>query len=37
MHDLDTRFLFCQKKMELKELDARIGNSYLKDESHFLL
>jgi hypothetical protein len=35
MHDLDTRFLFCQKKMELKELDARIGNSYLKDEVIF--
>ncbi|CAG5070711.1 hypothetical protein DYBT9623_03240 [Dyadobacter sp. CECT 9623] len=35
MHDLDTRFLFCQKKMELKELDARIGNSRLKDEVIF--
>jgi hypothetical protein len=35
MHDLDTRFLFCQKKMELKELDARIGNSHLKDEVIF--
>ncbi|MCF0073473.1 translocation/assembly module TamB domain-containing protein [Dyadobacter sp. CY261] len=35
MHDLDTRFLFCQKKMELKELDAHIGNSHLKDEVIF--
>jgi hypothetical protein len=35
MHDLDTRFLFCQKKMELKELDAHIGSSYLKDEIIF--
>ena len=36
MKDLDTRFLFCQKKMELKELDAYIGDSYLKDEITFL-
>lgn len=35
MHDLDTRFLFCQKKMELKELDAEIGHSRLKDEVIF--
>ena len=35
MHDLDTKFLFCQKKMELKELDAHIGNSHLKDEVIF--
>lgn len=35
MHDLDTKFLFCQKKMELKELDARIGNSHLKNEVIF--
>ncbi|GGM99273.1 hypothetical protein GCM10010967_36490 [Dyadobacter beijingensis] len=35
MHDLDTRFLFCQKKMELKELDAHIGKSHLKDEVIF--
>nr|WP_295934342.1 translocation/assembly module TamB domain-containing protein [uncultured Dyadobacter sp.] len=35
MHDLDTRFLFCQKKMELKELDAHIGNSHLKEEVIF--
>ncbi|TDE13348.1 translocation/assembly module TamB domain-containing protein [Dyadobacter psychrotolerans] len=33
--DLDTRFLFCQKKMELKELDAHIGDSHLKDEISF--
>ncbi|NIJ53579.1 translocation/assembly module TamB domain-containing protein [Dyadobacter arcticus] len=32
MHELETRFLFCQKKMELKELDARIGHSRLKEE-----
>ena len=36
MKDLDTKFLFCQKKMELKELDAHIGDSYLKDEIIFL-
>jgi hypothetical protein len=35
MHELDTRFLFCQKKMELKELDAHIGHSVLKDEVIF--
>ncbi|KQS31500.1 translocation/assembly module TamB domain-containing protein [Dyadobacter sp. Leaf189] len=35
MHELDTRFLFCQKKMELKELDAKIGHSRLKDEVIF--
>lgn len=33
--NLDTRFLFCQKKMELKELDAHIGDSHLKDEISF--
>ncbi|KAA6441574.1 translocation/assembly module TamB [Dyadobacter flavalbus] len=35
IHNLDTRFLFCQKKMELKELEANIGNSFLKDEIIF--
>ncbi|QRR01991.1 translocation/assembly module TamB domain-containing protein [Dyadobacter sandarakinus] len=35
MRDLDTRFLFCQKKMELKELDAQVGSSHLKDEIIF--
>ena len=35
MHDLDTRFLFCQKKMELKELSAEIGNSYISDNITF--
>lgn len=35
MHDLDTKFLFCQKKMELKELDAHVGRSHLKDEVIF--
>ncbi|TLU98970.1 translocation/assembly module TamB domain-containing protein [Dyadobacter luticola] len=35
MHDLDTKFLFCQKKMELKELDARIGHSRLREEIIF--
>jgi len=34
--DLDTRFLFCQKKMELKELEAHIGDSFIKDEINFL-
>ena len=33
--DLDTRFLFCQKKMELNELDAHIGDSHLKDQISF--
>jgi hypothetical protein len=33
--DLDTRFLFCQKKMELNELDAHIGDSHLKDAISF--
>ncbi|MCE7043839.1 translocation/assembly module TamB [Dyadobacter sp. CY312] len=32
---LDTRFLFCQKKMELHELDAHIGDSHLKDQISF--
>jgi hypothetical protein len=32
---LDTRFLFCQKKMELNELDAHIGDSHLKDQISF--
>ncbi len=27
---LDTRFLFCQKKMELADLQAHIGDSFLK-------
>jgi hypothetical protein len=35
MKDLDTRFLFCQKKMELKNLSAHIGNSFLRDEITF--
>ena len=35
MKDLDTRFLFCQKKMELKELSAYIGDSFLTDEITF--
>ncbi|MEO6687088.1 MAG: translocation/assembly module TamB, partial [Dyadobacter sp.] len=35
MHDLDTRFLFCQKKMELKELSAHIGNSYIGNDISF--
>jgi hypothetical protein len=35
MHDLDTRFFSVRKKMELKELDAHIGNSHLKDEVIF--
>ncbi|CAG5005853.1 hypothetical protein DYBT9275_03668 [Dyadobacter sp. CECT 9275] len=36
MHELSTRFLFSQKKMELKELDAHIGKSHLKDQIVFL-
>lgn len=35
MHDLDTRFLFCQKKMELKELSARIGKSFIGNDITF--
>jgi len=35
MKDLDTRFLFCQKKMELKQLSAYIGNSFLTDDITF--
>jgi hypothetical protein len=35
MHDLETRFLFCQKKMELKELSAHIGNSYISNDISF--
>ncbi|MDQ6479534.1 translocation/assembly module TamB domain-containing protein [Dyadobacter sp. LHD-138] len=35
MHDLDTRFLFCQKKMELKELSAHIGNSFISNDISF--
>jgi hypothetical protein len=35
MHDLDTRFLFCQKKMELKELSARVGNSFISNDISF--
>lgn len=35
MKELDTRFLFCQKKMELKELSAHIGESFLRDEITF--
>ncbi len=35
MKKLDTRFLFCQKKMELKELSAHIGNSFLGDDITF--
>lgn len=35
MHDLDTRFLFCQKKMELKELSAHIGSSFITNDISF--
>lgn len=35
MKDLKTRFLFCQKKMELKELSTHIGSSYLTDDITF--
>jgi hypothetical protein len=35
MKDLQTRFLFCQKKMELKALKTHIGNSYLTDDISF--
>jgi hypothetical protein len=35
MKDLQTRFLFCQKKMELKELKTHIGNSFLTDDISF--
>ena len=33
---LDTKFLFCQKKMELNELDASIGDSHITDAITFL-
>jgi hypothetical protein len=36
MKDLDTRFLFCQKKMELADLSAHVGNSYISDNVTFL-
>lgn len=35
VHELDTRFLFCQKKMELADLHARIGNSVLNEYISF--
>ncbi|WP_025764982.1 translocation/assembly module TamB domain-containing protein [Dyadobacter tibetensis] len=35
MRKLDTKFLFCQKKMELKELNAYIGDSHIRDEIVF--
>jgi hypothetical protein len=35
MKDLQTRFLFCQKKMELKELSAHIGSSHIKNDISF--
>ena len=35
VHGLDTRFLFCQKKMELAELNAHIGNSVLNEYISF--
>lgn len=33
--ELDTRFLFCQKKMEMKSLNAYIGQSHLRDDVTF--
>ena len=35
MHELTTDFLFSQKRMELKNLDAHIGKSHLRDEIIF--
>ncbi|TAE32313.1 MAG: translocation/assembly module TamB [Cytophagales bacterium] len=36
VHKLDTRFLWCAKKMELAELDAHIGQSKLREQLVFL-
>ncbi len=36
VHKLDTRFLWCAKKMELAELDADIGQSKLREQLVFL-
>lgn len=36
VNSLDTRFLWCQKKMELADLDARIGQSHLREQAIFL-
>ncbi len=35
IHDLDTRFMYCVKKIELAELSAFIGGSYLNDYLSF--
>ncbi|PWJ60523.1 uncharacterized protein DUF490 [Dyadobacter jejuensis] len=35
MHRLNTNFLFCQKKMELNDLDAFIGSSHIQDQVAF--
>lgn len=35
VHSLDTKFMYCIKKIELANLDARIGKSHLRDYISF--
>nr|WP_293836876.1 translocation/assembly module TamB domain-containing protein [uncultured Arsenicibacter sp.] len=36
VHRMDTKFLYCAKKMEMANLTARIGNSLVRDHIVFL-